>query len=457
MSEEPQILNGDLLANAEYLADSQHSREIIQTLYLLANQVSSSLELEVVLDSIVTTLRQVLACRGSVIFMLDENKEWLEMCASCGVKPHWQEHARMRVGEGISGKAVQEARALYIPDTRIEPDFIVFDPNVRSLLVVPLIHKDEVLGTLNVDHSEPNAFSNDVSHLLSIAGAQVAAAIVNARLYQDLKERADHLTQAHRELQESERLKSEFVQNMSHELRTPLTFIKAYVDILQAGTLGALNSPQQESLQIVSDWTAKLAHLVDSLLTIQQIERKDLDFTPLDLSALARDAVHSAQARGTQAGIKFALEIEPDLPPVWGDRTHLEQVFVNLIGNAIKFSPDGGTITVRLKPQIGDSGQVDHLRCSIIDQGIGISPDQQARIFGRFYQVDGSSTRRFGGTGLGLAIVKETIEAHSGSVAVQSKPGVGSHFSFTVPIAAGRAWRRAQPARRRNSYGDHQL
>jgi signal transduction histidine kinase len=435
MSREPQIPQQDLLADAQYLADSRHSREIIQTLYLLANQVSSSLELDVVLNSIVTTLRQVLACRGSVIFLLDEGKEWLEMCASCGVKPHWQQHARMRVGEGISGKAVQEARSLYIPDTHLDPDFIVFDPNVRSLLVVPLVHKGEVIGTLNVDHTEPDAFSGDVSRLLSIAGAQVAAAIVNARLYQDLRERADHLAQAHRELQESERLKAQFVQNVSHELRTPLTFIKAYVDILQAGTLGPLSTPQQQSLQIMADWTEKLVHLVDSLLTIQQIERKDLEFAVLDLAAVARDTIHSARAKAVQAGIGFDLEIEPDLPRVWGDSAHLEQVFVNLIGNAIKFSPDGGTITVRLASHTDDAGRAT-VQCTVVDQGIGIAPDQQARVFGRFYQVDGSSKRRFGGTGLGLAIVKETVEAHDGTVSVQSEPDVGSRFSFTVPIAA---------------------
>ena len=391
MNREPQVPQQDLLADAKYLADSQHSREIIQTLYLLANQVSSSLELDVVLDSIVTTLQQVLACRGSVIFLLDQNKEWLEMCASCGVKPHWQQHARMRVGEGISGKAVQEARPFYIPDTQLDPDFIVFDPNVRSLLVVPLVHKGEVIGTLNVDDTEPDAFSGDVSRLLSIAGAQVAAAIVNARLYQDLKERAEHLAQAHRELQESERLKSEFVQNMSHELRTPLTFIKAYVEILQAGTLGTLSSPQQESLQIVADWTEKLVHLVDSLLTIQQIERQDLEFASLDLAALARDAVHSAQARAAQAGIEFVLEIRAGPAPRMGRQ--------RAPGSSLG-QPD------RQRDQVQPRRRHDHrpsrlrekahrtkrfVRCAVIDQGIGIAPDQPSARFwpllpGRWFQ-----------------------------------------------------------------------
>jgi signal transduction histidine kinase len=426
-----QVADTELLADAQYLADSRHSREVIQTLYLLANQVSSSLELDVVLDSIVTTLRQVLDCRGCVIFLYDQEKEWLEMRASDGVKPHWQRHARMRTGKGISGKAAQEARTLYIPDTSQDPDFIVFDPNVRSLLVVPLVHKGDVIGTLNVDDTEPDAFSADVSRLLSIAGAQAAAAIVNARLYQDLKERADRLAQAHRELQESERLKAEFVQNVSHELRTPLTFVKAYVEILRTDTLGPLTDRQRQSLQIVTDWTSKLAQLVDSLLTIQQIERKELDFAALDLGAVAQDSVHTAAAKAKQAGIDLDLEIAPSLPLVWGDSAHLEQVFVNLIGNAIKFSPGGGTVAVCLAPGAGKTVRVD-----VIDQGIGIPQDQQARVFGRFYQVDGSSTRRFGGTGLGLSIVKEIIEAHGGTVAVQSEPGAGSRFSFTVPALA---------------------
>jgi signal transduction histidine kinase len=128
---------------------------------------------------------------------------------------------------------------------------------------------------------------------------------------------------------------------------------------------------------------------------------------------------------------------------VWGDSAYLEQVLVNLIGNAIKFSPGGGTIAVRLALAEGRSGDPPageraFVQCTIADQGIGIAPEQQTRIFDRFYQVDGSSTRRFGGTGLGLAIVRETVEAHGGTVDVQSELGIGSRFSFAVPISPKR-------------------
>jgi signal transduction histidine kinase len=425
----------------------QTERLVGNTAYLLANQVSSSLDPEDVLDSIVRILKQVLNCRGSVIFLFDENREWLEMRASCGVKPRWQRSARMRMGEGISGQVAQDAKPLYIPDATLEPNFIVFDPAVRSLFVVPLIHKGEVIGTLNVDDVKPNAFSGDVGRLLTIAGAQAAAAIANAQLYKDLQERADKLAQAHRELQESDRLKSEFVQNTSHELRTPLTFIKAYVELLLNGDLGRLTDQQQISLRVVAEWTNKLVQLVDSTLAIQAIERGDLEFGPIDLAAVARSAIQSASAVAQQTGLSLATDLSPDLAPVWGDRLRLEQVFVNLIGNACKFSPDGGTITVRLQnatcanaehiPEPSSSHPRRWVRADVIDQGIGIAPDQLTRIFERFYQIDGSSRRRFGGTGLGLAIVQEIIQAHGGTIAVDSQVGVGSRFSFTVPTAAG--------------------
>jgi PAS domain S-box-containing protein len=417
-----------------HLYDTVHQRlDEVSTLYMLANQASSSLDLDVVLDLIVGILKRVLNCRGSVIFLLDENREWLEVQASSGISPHWQREARMRLGEGIGGKVALKAKPLYIPDTYRDPNFIVFDPSVRSLLVVPLIYKGQVIGTLNVDDDHPDAFSEDVSRLLSIAAAQVAAAIYNAKLYEGLKERAQKLAEAHKELQESDRLKSEFVQNTSHELRTPLTFVKGYVELLLEGTLGPLTGRQRESLGIVADWTDKIIQLVNAILTLQQIERGDLRLSSVSLIEIARVSMQSARATAQQAGLTLVEDFEPALQPVWGDRTRLEQVFVNLVGNAIKFSPQGGTITVRLRNEDGV------VRADVIDQGIGIASEQLARIFERFYQVDGSSKRRFGGTGLGLAIVKEIVEAHSGTVTVESEPGVGSKFSFTVPFAPDQA------------------
>lgn len=400
----------------------------VSTLYMLSEQLSSSLDTHTVLDLVTNILIRVLNCRGCVLFLLDENREWLEIQVSSGIKPEWQQ-TRLRLGEGIAGRVALTGQPIYIPDTHRDPDFIVFDPAVRSLLVVPLMHKGQVIGTLNVDDDEPDAFTPDTVRILSIAGAQAAVAIENARLFEALRERAERLARAHRELQESDRLRTEFVQNISHELRTPLTFIRGYVELLLDGTLGRLTQQQRESLQIVAERTARVTQLVNDILTLQQVNRGDLHLAQVMLQQIAHAEVRSAKAMAQQEGLTLVEDYAPDLKPALGDQERLGQVFGNLIGNAIKFTPDGGTIMVRLT----NDGEL--VRAEVIDEGIGIAQDNLTRIFERFYQVDGSSKRRFRGTGLGLAIVKEIIDAHGGTITVSSEIGTGSTFSFTVPVA----------------------
>jgi two-component system sensor histidine kinase BarA len=282
-----------------------------------------------------------------------------------------------------------------------------------------------------VDQDVPHAFTLDDERLLTIAAAQAAVAIENARLYEDLKERALHLEKAYAELQEIDRLKDELVQNVSHELRTPLTFVKGYVEMLLDGDMGQINERQRESLSIVADKTDATARLVSDIIFLQQIEHESLQLAELDLAQVVRRALQSNQAAAEGARIALALrsQVAPDLPPAYADRDRINQVLDNLIGNAIKFSPHGGTITV----QIEDMGAM--LQASVSDSGIGVSEDQIGRIFERFYQVDGSATRKFGGAGLGLTIAKRIVEAHGGRIWVKSQIGQGSTFFFTLPKA----------------------
>ncbi|MFN2130991.1 MAG: GAF domain-containing protein [Anaerolineae bacterium] len=416
------------IANAQLYETVNKQLAEVSTLYMLAEQLSSSLDTHTVLDLVTNIFIRVLNCRGCVIFLLDENREWLEIQVSSGIKPEWRQ-ARLRLGEGIAGRVALTGQPIYIPDTHRDPEFIVFDPAVRSLLVVPLMHKGQVIGTLNVDDDEPDAFTPDTVRILSIAGAQAAVAIENARLFEALRERAERLARAHRELQESDRLRTEFVQNISHELRTPLTFIRGYVELLLNGTLGRLTQQQRESLQIVAERTARVTQLVNDILTLQQVNRGDLHLVPVMLQQIAHAEVRSAKAMAQQEGLTLVEDYAPDLKPALGDQERLGRVFGNLIGNAIKFTPDGGTIMVRL------TNDGESVRADVIDEGIGIAQDNLTRIFERFYQVDGSSKRRFRGTGLGLAIVKEIIDAHGGTITVSSEIGTGSTFSFTVPVA----------------------
>ena len=415
------------LQNARLYQQTQQRLEEVSTLYTLADQMTSSLELPVVLDAIVNILRSVLDCRGSHIFLLDEETQQLEIKASAGMTLEGRESTRMHIGEGVSGQVMELAQPIYVPDTRREPDLRYFDQKVRSLLVVPLITKDRVIGTLSVDDFKVDAFSTDHGRLLTIAAAQAAVAIENARLFAGLKERAKKLEEAYAELQEADRKKDEFVQNVSHELRTPLTFIKAYVELFLEGTLGPISEAQRRSMEIVIQRTHAITRLVNDILTLQLLEQEAMRMAPVAVDELVRSAVQGAEAIAVQAGLTVRAEVAEPLPLIYGDRGRLTQVLDNLLGNAIKFSPNGGRIMVRAYP-VHKAVQVE-----VTDQGIGIPTDELDKIFERFYQVDGSSKRRFSGTGLGLAIVQRIVEGHNGKIWVESEMGKGSTFSFTVP------------------------
>ena len=400
----------------------------VSTLYTLSTQITSSLALSPVLDAIVTILQLTLDCRACAILMIDGTGENLILEAASGTAQQWEGIARLKIGEGVSGRVIEERRAIYVPDTHKEPDFIFFDRNIRSLLVVPLIVRGKAIGTLSIDDYEPYAFQ-DEARLLTIAAAQAAVAIENARLHESLQTSYAELEQSYEELRQLDKMKSEFVQNISHELRTPLTFIKGYVELLLDEEMGGITDEQEMALTIVGAKAESLANLVDDIISLQHAERKRRQVTEFSLTELGHEALRSAQASALELGVRLRDEIPDDLPPILGDRQRIGQVFDNLLQNALKFTDTGGTITVRMQEE------GEYIRVQVQDTGIGIPAEQLNRIFDRFYQVDGTPTRRFGGTGLGLAIVKQIVETHGGQVGVESEPGKGSLFHFTLPQA----------------------
>jgi GAF domain-containing protein len=390
----------------------------VSTLYTLSTQITSSLSTTSVLQSIVSILRMTLDCRACSIFLIDRTGKYLQLEVASGPSAAWKGIARLKLGEGISGRVITEQRSIYIPDTRLEPDFVFFDPQIRSLLVVPLLVRGEVIGTLSIDGTDPNSFDQEL-RLLTIAAAQAAVAIENAQLYESLQSSYGELEHAFDELRHLDKTKSELIQNISHELRTPLTFIRGYVELLQEGELGALLDEQKKAVDIVASKSEVLSTLVDDIVSMLQAGREQI----------RHFAVQAARASVAEADLNLIEEIPEGLPPVQGDMRRLGQVFDNLLQNAIKFSKAGGTITVRLLEE------ETQIRAEVKDNGIGIHPDELDRIFDRFYQVDGTTRRHFGGTGLGLAIVKQIVEAHGGQVGVHSKVDQGSMFFFTIPKA----------------------
>ncbi|MBN1978040.1 MAG: GAF domain-containing protein [Anaerolineae bacterium] len=414
------------IENARLYQETERRLAEVSMLYQLARQVNTSLDVQERLNSIVESLKQAMGCRACSIALLDPINDVLEIRAAAGIKGKWQSDFKLGLGEGVAGRVALEGAPMYVSDTLEMESFIFFDPSVRSLLTVPLSVQGRIIGTLSVDSETPDAFSTEDERLLAIAAAQAAIAIENARLYTSLEQRARNLAEAYAELQEVDRLRDEMVQNVSHELRTPLTFVKGYVELLLAGDAGPLTDLQKEYLDVVIGKTDTVTHLVSDIMFLQQADQLPKK-TSVSLAKLARRALQGCAATAEQAGLTLVEDIPGDLPPVAGDAGRLQQVFDNLLGNAIKFSPDGGRITVAVR----DVGEL--LQVSVSDEGVGIPEDQHERIFERFYQVDGSARRHFAGVGLGLTIAKRIVEAHGGRIWVESVPDKGSTFYFTIP------------------------
>lgn len=229
---------------------------------------------------------------------------------------------------------------------------------------------------------------------------------------------------------ESERAKSEFVSNVSHELRTPLTAIKGYSDLLLCNAVGALNDQQQRFLQIIQNNSNRLVTLIDDLLDFSRIEsgRVGLDIRTIQMETIIHDVADMISLICKQKNLHLTIEIEPNVGYVLGDKNRLTQIIANLASNACRYTPEGGRIKISLKSFSG------RMRIDVSDTGIGISPENQEKIFHRFYRAADSTVSSVAGTGLGLSIAKMLVEMHGGRIWVESELGKGSTFSVLLPI-----------------------
>jgi signal transduction histidine kinase len=300
---------------------------------------------------------------------------------------------------------------------------------IRASITVPVAVEGKRIGGLSVVVSEPRSWSPEEVALVEAVGRQLGTTAERLQLLERVQRHADRLARALEQQQELDRLRSEFVRNVSHELRTPLALIRGYTELLETGILGELQSEQQASVVVIARRARAMAKMMDDFAAIVDVETK-LQRRPVDLAALVHEMLTDLQVQTTveQATLTLTVEIAPDLSPMSGDAIQLERVVDNLLDNALKFTPAGGHIAVRLWQE------GENLVLEVSDTGIGIPDDQLERVFERFYQIDGSTTRRYGGTGLGLALVKEIVEAHEGHVTVQSTMGKGSTFTVTLPI-----------------------
>jgi len=265
--------------------------------------------------------------------------------------------------------------------------------------------------------------------------------------YRQLEEKTARLQEAFDRLKELDKLKSNFLATVSHELRTPLTSIIGYSEMLSEGLAGELRSEQLEFVKTIHDKGEQLLSLIMGLLDLSKLESGTMrmQVRGLRIEPVLDEVVSTLTPTARKKGVNLQLDVGADLCELKGDPERLRQVFLNLVENAIKFTPSAGFVTLGAR-MVEDAGDGDDdeglsllaptramLEVRVSDTGIGIPAREKPKVFDAFYQVDGSSTREYGGTGLGLSIVKRLVEAHSGSIRIEDNAPRGTVFVVSIP------------------------
>ena len=424
--------------------------ERINVINQIANAVNSSLEVGKVFESIALGIRRLVSFDYASISLRIGHEERFETRVIWPVpEPDTPVFPRLD-GPGSCAAIVCAKKApLLVDNIRMGGGDLEFQfPDaIHSVLSIPLFAGDTIIGTVNLGAREPGAFTTEHMNALEALAPHLAAALRNAQLLEHLRQSLEEVTrareklrQANEELKSLDEMKTNLLSNVSHELRTPLVAVMGYTDMVLNGKAGPINDRQKEYLAIAQRNVERLVTLIENLLDFSRLHRgtENLVFTRFDLVECVRASMESVKPAADGREITMTLSVldrkgNPHEGPVVveGDRGQLGQVFNNLLFNAVKFNKPSGRIDVTL--QLREK----NVAIAVSDTGIGIPEEAMDKLFTRFFQVDGSSTRKYGGTGIGLAISQDIVRLHGSRITVTSRVGEGSTFRFTLPLYEG--------------------
>jgi signal transduction histidine kinase/DNA-binding response OmpR family regulator len=417
----------ELRARTEELGQSV---EELRALGEVTQAVNSTLELQTVLSTIVAKAVQLSDTDAGSIYVHDETQQEFQLQANYGMsddliaalKDHHTDISGAVAGAAKRGEPDQ------VPDMQAEPSIpaneIMLQAGYRARLLVPLMRFNEVMGALVVRRKAPGEFSKNTIDLLRTFAAQSVLAIQNARLFQEIEEKG-------RQLELASQHKSQFVASMSHELRTPLNAIIGLTEMMVTNAARFGTEKAAEPLKRVHRAGQHLLGLINQVLDLSKIEAGKLELNPesVSLAPLIDEVVGTARQLAQQNKNNLVVEAQEKLGVLTVDPMRLRQILLNLLSNACKFTSQG---EVKLRARKVTDGR-NWVEFAVADTGIGMTPEQQAKLFEEFTQADSSTARRYGGTGLGLAITRKLARMMGGDVTVTSEPGKGSVFTARLP------------------------
>jgi signal transduction histidine kinase/HAMP domain-containing protein len=397
---------------------------------VLAAISSSIADTSPVFATILSSCERLFSGKVIAISLIEEG-EHLALAAYHGPDRDRLEQTQERVRYNETGTALAIARrtVLHYPDVvngkEVPPGLrdAALATGMKACMVAPMLWEGTGIGSIVVARDYGGPFSEKELALLKTFADQAVIAIQNARLIREIEEKS-------RQLEVANKHKSEFLANMSHELRTPLNAIIGFSEVLQEKLFGDVNEKQEDYLRDIHSSGKHLLGLINDILDLSKVEagRMELDLTTFDVSAALANAMTLVRERAQRHDISLGKTLDPALGEVTADERKVKQILVNLLTNAVKFTPDGGSVDVMAHRE------VDAIVIAVRDTGIGIAPEDHEAVFEEFRQVGRHYTNKQEGTGLGLTLTRRFVELHGGRIWVESELGKGATFTFTIPI-----------------------
>ncbi len=399
--------------------------------------VNQSLDLEVVLKKALEKMIEALNFDACWIYMLDGTESELRLLAQQGFSEEVARSMdRRTLSAGISGKIFETGKPLVFDDIHSAQYLQISRKQTVSALGFvgavgfPIKAGDKTIGVLHLATRTPRHFASDELQLIESIAHEIGVAAENARLFAQVNQKTAELGQMNQELQEANRAKSEFISAMSHELRTPLNVIMGNAELTGDGFFGDINPEQKRAMTQIRHHSQFLLKLVNDVLALSRLDAKKMtmELSRVDLNEVVAHAQSHIDQLNRQNRLEVNWDVEEDLPTIVTDVTKLEEIFQNLIGNAFKFTPQG-----RIDLRIRNRRDLARVEFTIADTGIGIEEQDMERIFSAFEQIREAHTGDFNGVGLGLNIVRKYLDLMKGDIRVESHPGEGSTFTFSLP------------------------
>ena len=406
------------------------SVEELRALGEVSQAVNSTLDLETVLQTITSRAVQLSGTEAGTIYVLDERHREFRMSANYGMSDELiaaVQDPRLGISDAVR-EVTESGEPSQAADLRNEPPSVANDlmlrAGFRARLLVPLLRSGEVVGALVVRRKEPGEFAQSTVDLLRTFAAQSVLAIQNARLFSEIEEKSHQLAEASQH-------KSDFLASMSHELRTPLNAIIGLTEMLVSNAPRFGTDKAQEPLRRVNAAGTHLLDLINEVLDLSKIEAGKLELNPepVNLARLIDEVIGTAGQLAEKNKNRLIVEAQEDLGSLNADSMRLKQILLNLLSNACKFTKEG-EVALRVR-KVADGR--DWVELAVADNGIGLTAEQQAKLFQEFSQADSLTARRYGGTGLGLAITRKLARMMGGDVTVASEAGKGSVFTVRLP------------------------